>query len=144
MFSYVCFARLQASMTWDVLDMSCDFWIAGVKGLLQVRTNVLMTPLCEHSYSNTFCSHCTPFGQRWKLSFNSSAALQCLVLSLCKYSDGTTKREIVPISWDFSKDIEQSTALLWYGGLSLLLPSPAWKAGVALGLWKWAEGDQVS
>lgn len=99
MFSYVCFARLQASMTWDVLDMSRVFWIAGVKGLVQVRADLLITPLCKHSYSNTFCSHCTPFGQQWKLAFNSTAALQWLVLTLCKYIDGTTEREMVPISW---------------------------------------------
>lgn len=58
--------------------------------------------------------------------------------------DGTTKREMIPISGEFSEDTEQSTALQCYEGLSLLLPSPAWKAEVALGVWKWAEGNQVS
>lgn len=144
MFSYVCFARLQASMTWDVLDMSRDFWIAEVKGLLQVRADLLITALCKHSYSNTFCSHCTPFGQRWKLSFNCCSAeliAQSVLIHWCNYKEGNGSHLL-----DFSEDIEQSTALWyeWYEGLSLLLASLAWKAEVTLGVWKWAEGSQVS
>lgn len=42
MFNYVWFALLHANVIWDVLGMFRDFSITGVKGLLQVRTGLLL------------------------------------------------------------------------------------------------------
>lgn len=147
MLSSVCFARLHASMTWDVLDMSRDFWVAGVKGLLQARTDLLlMSPVRKHSYRNTYDSDRTPFEQRWKLSFNYIASLQRLVPC-----------QSVEIQWWNYKEISCSNILGFSGGgraehvttvvasegLSLLLTSPARKAEVALVIEKRGRRSRV-
>lgn len=147
MFSYVCFARLHASMMWDVLDMSRDFWIAGVKGLLQVRTDLLINAAWKHSYSNIYYSDWRPFEQWWKLSFICIASLQCLLTCQSVEMHWWHYREInCSDILDFSGEYraEHIAIVVASEALSSLLTTSTCKSETPLVIWKQRKRSHVA
>lgn len=140
MFSYVCFARLHASMTWDVLDVSRDLNRWGKRST--ASKNRVVNPVCKHFCNNIYYSGWKPFEQWWKFSFNSISSLQCLVAC-----------QSMEIHWWNYKEINCADILDFLGGhrakhiiivvasegLSLLLTSSACKSEVAFVIWKWRK-----
>lgn len=116
-------------------------WNGWGKRLLQVRADLWITPPCKHSCSNTFCSLCTPFGHVGSCLLTPVllCSAQSVQIHRWNYKEGNDSYLLGVLR---GHRAEHST--VGYEGLSLLLPSPAWKAEVALGVWKWAEGNQVS